>query len=242
LSPSGLSWRHRFLALVYPQYFQSVGTVRVLLARCQQPFLFRGFSPFRFPPAGAPWVDGLLIYPAATAVLYFAIRMLFQRFGEFGRAAASTVSVLPLLAMLLAQLRQHAYSSDGRACGAHGGRYYRHRRAVYPGLDDEMTMTTSLAQMTTSRRRTDARHQHLPIVATAVLSFAAMSAVAIQLSDQASWVIFTPLIAIGLIVDFGSPLARSAARRPRSLPILFLSFSSPTRSFGPAAPERIGTD
>jgi exopolysaccharide production protein ExoQ len=63
-----------------------------------------------------------------------------------------------------------------------------------------MTMTTSFAQMTTSRRRLTPGTRHLPVVATAVLSFAVMSAVAIQLSDQASWVIFTPLIVIGLIV------------------------------------------
>jgi exopolysaccharide production protein ExoQ len=54
--------------------------------------------------------------------------------------------------------------------------------------------------MRASKRRLPPDARHLPIVATAILSFATISAVAIQLSDQASWVIFTPLIAIGLIV------------------------------------------
>ncbi len=63
-----------------------------------------------------------------------------------------------------------------------------------------MTMIASFTQMTASRRRLPPDTRHLPVLTIAILSFAALSAVAIQLSDQASWVIFTPLIAIGLIV------------------------------------------
>ena len=65
-----------------------------------------------------------------------------------------------------------------------------------------MTMISSFAQTKASRRRPLPHVRYLPILTTAVLSFAAMSAVAIQMSDRASWVIFTPLIAIALIVGF----------------------------------------
>ena len=63
-----------------------------------------------------------------------------------------------------------------------------------------MTMISSFAQMAASKRRVPPDARYLPILTTAVLAFAAMSAVAIQMSDRASWVIFTPLIAIALFV------------------------------------------
>jgi len=93
------------LTLIYPQYLQSVGTVRVLLAAVPATVLVAWLLPISLSAGRRPWLDGLLIYPAATAILYFAIRILFRHFGDIGAAAASTVSVLPLVAMLLAQLR-----------------------------------------------------------------------------------------------------------------------------------------
>jgi O-antigen ligase len=51
-----------------------------------------------------------------------------------------------------------------------------------------------------SKRRAPLELGQLPFIAIAILAFAIISAVAIQLSGQAGWIIFTPLIAIGAAV------------------------------------------
>ncbi|MDB5393542.1 MAG: rane protein [Rhodospirillales bacterium] len=96
------------LAFIYPQYYQSAATARTLLAAVPATGLVSWLLPISLSSGRRPWIDGLLVYPAATAILYCAMRILFQRFGDIGSAAASTVSALPLLGMLLVQLR-HAH-------------------------------------------------------------------------------------------------------------------------------------
>jgi hypothetical protein len=101
LTPILLSW-------IYPQYILSVGTVRILLISVPAMVLAAWLMPISLSSGRRPWIDGLLIYPAAAAILYFAVRLLGRHFGVEGIAAASMVSALPLIAMLLFQLR-HAY-------------------------------------------------------------------------------------------------------------------------------------
>jgi hypothetical protein len=60
--------------------------------------------PISLSSGRRPWIDGLLAYPAATLILYIAIRILSPIFGDTGTAAASIASALPLLLGLLAQL------------------------------------------------------------------------------------------------------------------------------------------
>jgi len=108
------------LALIYPQYYESVSTVRMLLAAVPATVLVAWLLPISLSAGQRPWIDGLLIYPAATAILYVAIRVLFQRFGDIGAAAASTASALPLLGMLLVQLRHTRILSTGAAAALMG--------------------------------------------------------------------------------------------------------------------------
>jgi O-antigen/teichoic acid export membrane protein len=96
------------LAWIYPQYIDSVDTVRILLVAVPAMVLVAWLMPISLSSGRRPWLDGLLIYPAATAILYFAIRLLARRYGDEGVAASSIVSALPLIAMLLFQLR-HAH-------------------------------------------------------------------------------------------------------------------------------------
>jgi len=101
LTPTLLAW-------VYPQYVHSASTARVLLAGVPAMVIVSWLLPISLSSGRRPWIDGLLLYPAATAILYFAIRLLVHHFGEVGVAASSIVSALPLVAMLLFQLR-HAH-------------------------------------------------------------------------------------------------------------------------------------
>ena len=102
------------LALIYPQYYQSVSTVRILLAAVPATVLVVWLLPISLSAGRRPWLDGLVIYPTATAILYFGIRILFGYFGDIGAAVASTVSAIPLVGMLLLQLR-HAQILKTRA-------------------------------------------------------------------------------------------------------------------------------
>jgi O-antigen/teichoic acid export membrane protein len=96
------------LGWIYPQYHQSVVTMRILLAAVPAMALVSWLMPVSLSSGRRPWVDGLLVYPLATAILYLAIHALSPVFGISGIAEASTISALPLTAMQLAQLR-HAH-------------------------------------------------------------------------------------------------------------------------------------
>jgi O-antigen/teichoic acid export membrane protein len=107
LTPTLLSW-------LYAQYTDSVVTVRILLIAVPAMVLTSWLMPISLSSGRRPWMDGLLVYPAATAILYFAIRLLAGRYGDEGIAAASIVSALPLMTMLLLQLRHaHVVKTSG---------------------------------------------------------------------------------------------------------------------------------
>lgn len=121
VTPTLLSW-------IYPQYVLSADTVRILLVSVPAMVLVAWLMPISLSSGRRPWIDGLLIYPAATAILYSAIMLLGRRFGVKGVAASSMVSALPLIAMLLFQLRHAnvvkasaAVALFGVAAAASGG-------------------------------------------------------------------------------------------------------------------------
>jgi O-antigen/teichoic acid export membrane protein len=93
------------LELIYPKYYQSVPAVRVLLAAVPAMCLASWLLPLSLSSGRKPWIDGLLIYPSATAILYLAIHALKGPLGVDGIAGASVIAALPLIAMQLLQLR-----------------------------------------------------------------------------------------------------------------------------------------
>ena len=94
------------LGVIYPQYVPSTDTVRILLTAVPAMILVSWLMPISLSAGRRPWIDGLIIYPAATIILYFATQMLARYFATNGIAVASVVSALFLVAMLLFQLRQ----------------------------------------------------------------------------------------------------------------------------------------
>jgi hypothetical protein len=60
--------------------------------------------PLSLSAGRRPWVDGLIVYPVATAFLFLGTWWFFGRFGIDGVALASVVAAFPLLAMQLVQL------------------------------------------------------------------------------------------------------------------------------------------
>ena len=105
-----------------------------------------------------------------------------------------------------------------------------------------MTMTSSFAQMMTSRRRLQPDARYLTILTTAVLSFAAISAVAIQMSDRAGWVIFTPLIVIALIVGLWITVRAVSGSTTAIITYLVLIVFISDAQFRARGAGEIGTD
>ncbi len=93
------------LELIYPKYYQSVAPVRVLLAAVPAMAFASWLLPLSLSSGRRPWIDGLVIYPSATAILYLAIHALKGPLGVDGIAGASVIAALPLVAMQLFQLR-----------------------------------------------------------------------------------------------------------------------------------------
>ncbi len=93
------------LELIYPKYYQGVATVRVLLVAVPAMAFASWLLPLSLSSGRKPWIDGLLIYPSATAILYLAIHLLKGPLGIDGIAGASIITALPLVTMQLLQLR-----------------------------------------------------------------------------------------------------------------------------------------
>jgi O-antigen/teichoic acid export membrane protein len=104
------------IALIYPSYISSVASARVLLTAVPAMVLISWILPISLSSGRRPWIDGLLAYPAATLILYIAIRILSPMFGDIGTAAASIASALPLLLGLLAQLINARILRPADAC------------------------------------------------------------------------------------------------------------------------------
>jgi O-antigen/teichoic acid export membrane protein len=92
------------LAAVYPKYSASVSALQILLAAIPAMSLASWLLPLSLSAGRRPWVDGLIVYPAATVFLFIATWWLADRMGTEGIALASVVASLPLVAMQLIQL------------------------------------------------------------------------------------------------------------------------------------------
>lgn len=93
------------VGFVYPQYTSAVDSARVILVAVPAMALASWLMPVSLSGGGRPLVDGVVIYPIATAILIVAMNWLYQYFGDNGAAAASTVSAVPLIGMQLVWLR-----------------------------------------------------------------------------------------------------------------------------------------
>ena len=92
------------IRLIYPHYLPSVATARVILVAAAPMILASWLMPVSQSAGNRPWIDGAVIFPAATAVLAAAMAALFHALGDVGAAWASTVSALPLVGIQLAAL------------------------------------------------------------------------------------------------------------------------------------------
>jgi O-antigen/teichoic acid export membrane protein len=104
------------LTHIYPRYGAAANALRILLAAVPVMALASWLLPLSLSAGRRPWVDGLIVYPAATAILSFAIWQLAAHLGVDGIAAASIVAALPLVVMQLIQL-VHADVVSMRAAG-----------------------------------------------------------------------------------------------------------------------------
>jgi len=92
------------VSLIYPLYLHSVGSARILLAAVPPLVLASWLMPVSLSGGHRPWIDGAVVYPAATVLLGAAVFGLYHLAGSDGAAWASTVSAVPLVAMQLAVL------------------------------------------------------------------------------------------------------------------------------------------
>ncbi|MDT7953586.1 MAG: hypothetical protein RQ966_18965 [Acetobacteraceae bacterium] len=92
------------IGLVYPAYVHGVATARILLVAAPPVVLASWLMPISLSSGRRPWVDGIIVYPVATALLGAATYGLFQVLGVAGAAWASSASGVPLIAMQLALL------------------------------------------------------------------------------------------------------------------------------------------
>jgi O-antigen/teichoic acid export membrane protein len=87
--------------LLFPHFIASVTTVRVFLAAVPVLALSSWLMPMSLSAGRRPWIDGVVLYPVALAVLAAAIALLYASFGVRGAAWASAGSALVLTAMQL---------------------------------------------------------------------------------------------------------------------------------------------
>ncbi|MFC0406619.1 lipopolysaccharide biosynthesis protein [Roseomonas elaeocarpi] len=97
----GLLLAGPMVGYVYPAYTHSAADVRVLLVAVPPLVLASWLMPISLSAGRQPWIDGLVVYPAATVLLCAAIFLLVPLYGGLGAGAASTLSSLPLVAMQL---------------------------------------------------------------------------------------------------------------------------------------------
>jgi O-antigen/teichoic acid export membrane protein len=92
------------IGLIYPLYLHGVGAARILLVAVPPLVLASWLMPVSLSGGHRPWIDGVVVYPAATVLLGAAVFGLHRLAGSDGAAWASTVSAVPLVAMQLAVL------------------------------------------------------------------------------------------------------------------------------------------
>ncbi len=92
------------IGLLFPQFSDSVPAVRMFLAAMPVMTLASWLMPVSLSAGRRPWIDGLILYPVATAALGVGIPLSYAAFGVEGAALASAASGLLLSAMQLVLL------------------------------------------------------------------------------------------------------------------------------------------
>ncbi len=98
---SGFLVRH-----IYPHYLPSIATARIVLVAVPPMVLASWLMPVSQSASARPWIDGVVIFPAAAILLGVAGVGLAHGFGAQGIAWASTVSAVPLVGVQLVALAQ----------------------------------------------------------------------------------------------------------------------------------------
>jgi O-antigen/teichoic acid export membrane protein len=101
LSAGGAVCARFGIHLLFPHFVDAVPTIRVFLAAMPVLALSSWLMPVSLSAGRRPWIDGVLVYPLATAVLAACIVLLYRSFGVAGAAWASAASALVLTAMQL---------------------------------------------------------------------------------------------------------------------------------------------
>ena len=127
LMAAGIALAGVLVEICYPHYRQSVQTARIMLVAVPPLVLASWLMPVSLSNGKKSWIDGLVVFPLATALLGVCVHGLYAMGGTPGVAAASTVSAIPLVAMQLGVLcharilkARHAASLFGVTLAASG--------------------------------------------------------------------------------------------------------------------------
>ncbi len=93
------------IAVFYPKFAASAAVVQVLLLAMPSLVVASWLMPVALSTANRPWVEGLVVYPAALAVLLAVTRLGFGLDGIRGAAYGLVASAVPLLMLQLWTLR-----------------------------------------------------------------------------------------------------------------------------------------
>jgi len=104
-----------FVQLLYPRFIGSAAVMRLLLVAVPALGLATWLMPLALSAARRPWVQGLLVYVLALAVLMAATQGGYARAGITGAAWGLSVSAVPLVALQLAALRARRVVRSGDA-------------------------------------------------------------------------------------------------------------------------------
>jgi hypothetical protein len=104
LSATGAVGARFGIGLLFPHFIAAVSTVRMFLVAVPALALSSWLMPVSLSAGRRPWIDGVVLYPAAMAVLVVTIPLLYASFGVQGAALASAASALVLTAMQLFQI------------------------------------------------------------------------------------------------------------------------------------------
>lgn len=104
-----------FVQWLYPKFIGSAAVMRLLLVAVPALGLATWLMPLALSVARRPWVQGLLVYVLALAVLMAVTHAGYARAGITGAAWGLSASAVPLVALQLAALRARRVVRSGDA-------------------------------------------------------------------------------------------------------------------------------
>lgn len=105
-SAVGIAAGPRLIDIFYPTFAGAELSVQRLLVAVPALVVASWLMPLSLSTAARPWIEGVLIYPAALVVLVAATWLGFAGGGIAGAAWGLAASAMPLVAMQLVNLRQ----------------------------------------------------------------------------------------------------------------------------------------